>query len=101
MSVNQGVDFAKGLQDLQDQFQADSQARIAEYGEDLKEAEEKYQEGAPEVKEAAEMFQTASHDFGKDMTALGDKLMQDIKALYDSIYGGGIDPIGGGEKKKK
>jgi len=101
MSAQQGVDFAKGLNDIQDQFQTDSQARSDEYVEDLKEAQEKYAEGAPEVAEAADMFQKASQDFGKDMYAIGEKAMQDIKALYESTYGEGIDPIGGQKKATK
>jgi hypothetical protein len=87
MSVEQVKQFTEGLQKLSDEFRKNSEAEKAEYEEEVRESAEKYAEVAPQVNEAAQQFETASHDFAQDMINLADKYVQDVDALYKSIYG--------------
>lgn len=87
MSAQQASDFIKGLEDLSAQFKTDAEAIRAE-GEARKDEYEVTLEGQ------AKEFQQQAHDFAKDMTEFGDQLISledkfvnDVQALYKSIYG--------------
>ena len=87
MSVDQVKDFTEGLKTLTEDFKEDSQELAETYKTEVKESSEKFEAVYPEVKEAADQFETASHDFATGMIQRADKYVGDVQALYNSIYG--------------
>jgi phage-related minor tail protein len=77
MSVDQAEAFVKGLKQLSDQFREDCATTTDVYKQ--------------ETKGATKQFIDASHKYAKDMTGRADQYTSDIQALYNDIYGEGID----------
>jgi ElaB/YqjD/DUF883 family membrane-anchored ribosome-binding protein len=87
MSIDQVKAFTEGLKILSDEFKADSEALAETYKTEVKESADKYAEVAPQVQEAAQQFETASHTFATGMIDRADEYVGDVENLYTSVYG--------------
>lgn len=87
MSIEQVKEFTEGLKTLSDDYKEDSQDIADTYKKELQESSDKFAEVYPQVKEAADQFQTASHDFATGMIERSQQYTNDVAALYQSVYG--------------
>jgi ElaB/YqjD/DUF883 family membrane-anchored ribosome-binding protein len=87
MSVDQVKQFTDGLQILTEDFKTDSKELTDTYATEVKESAAKFEEIYPQLKDSAQQFESASHDYAQSMIARADEYVAAVDELYQEVYG--------------